>query len=157
MAQLRAFLTTVGGAVAYVGFCSLVGRLRILPAKLSRKLMHIGESLGCSRLASRSWAHMPKDIISALRQGAAVLRAQLHSCSLFDGRTCRHRPALHAVLATLHRQPRLALALCLGAAAGIRTLCAGGQRCGARPEPGGLRHGERRTQAWLQAAPPIPA
>lgn len=80
MAQLRAFLTTVGGAVAYVGFCSLVGRLRILPAKLSRKLMHIGESLGCSRLASRSWAHMPKDFISALQRSAKALQCCVPSC-----------------------------------------------------------------------------
>eukprot|EP00887_Chlorella_sp_A99_P006744 scaffold3.g6744.t1 len=33
---------TLAGAVGYVGVCGLVGRLRVLPRALNRKLMHIG-------------------------------------------------------------------------------------------------------------------
>lgn len=39
----RAFLTTLGGAVAYIGVCGVVGRLGLLPTRLARKMMHIGE------------------------------------------------------------------------------------------------------------------
>jgi phytol kinase len=42
----KAFFTTLGGAVAYVGACGLIGKLGVLPARLARKLMHIGVS-GC--------------------------------------------------------------------------------------------------------------
>ncbi len=38
----RAFVTTLGGAVAYVGLCGVVGKLGLLPSRLARKMMHIG-------------------------------------------------------------------------------------------------------------------
>lgn len=44
----RALLTTFAGATAYLGFCSAVGRYKLLPARLARKLMHIGEFGGLS-------------------------------------------------------------------------------------------------------------
>lgn len=40
--NLRAFAITGAGAVSYVGLCSFIGKRRLLPERLSRKLMHIG-------------------------------------------------------------------------------------------------------------------
>ena len=44
-----ALLTTVGGAVAYVGLCGAVGRFHLLSTRLARKLMHIGAPAQCGR------------------------------------------------------------------------------------------------------------
>ena len=42
--NMGAWFGTVSLAVAYIGFCSVVGKLKLLPSKLSRKLMHMGKS-----------------------------------------------------------------------------------------------------------------
>lgn len=40
--EIRAFLTTGFGCGAYVGLTAWIGKKKILPPQLSRKLMHIG-------------------------------------------------------------------------------------------------------------------
>ena len=51
----RAFLTTVGGAIGYLSFCSFVGRRRLLPPVLARKLTHIGEPRAWQGLLRACW------------------------------------------------------------------------------------------------------
>ena len=41
--HLRAFAITCLGCSTYVGATALVGKKKLLPERLSRKLMHIGE------------------------------------------------------------------------------------------------------------------
>lgn len=43
-----AWIKTLAGAVGYLGLCTVIRKFNLLPNKLSRKLMHIGElSLAC--------------------------------------------------------------------------------------------------------------
>jgi hypothetical protein len=71
----KAWFSTLTLALSYIGFCTVVGRLRVIPSKLSRKLMHIGKQSMQELLAVRT--RCPCDVAHCGQFSVSDIRTKL--------------------------------------------------------------------------------
>lgn len=87
----HAYVTTLGGALLCVGSTAAIGKLKLLPARLSRKLMHIWQDGPPMRRRLKSFTAVPAPCAAV-----HLLTSCLLACCLVQ-----HRTAVHAVLAAV--------------------------------------------------------